>query len=268
MRRTNAFLVSCMATALLIAALAGPRPAAAQAGDLMQEIISRGTVKLCTAALAPWEFKDPNTGEWLGYNPELAQDFAKAANVKIEWVEAQWGTAIAALQAGKCDIGWAAFARTTQRALAVEFVEPHFYFGNFIAIKADNQKIKTYQDLNSPDVIFAARPDYSEVLLKQFFPKAQIKIIQSDNPDGPRLEVRANRADAVVDDGPTFAEFLRKKDNSWLKVLDLPPLTQNGAAWFLRPGNQRLLNFLNTFVEYEKEAGRIDELTKKWMSFK
>ena len=254
--------------ALMMPGLAAVGAASAQeSGDLLQQIIDRGTVRLCTAALAPWELKDPATGEWMGYNPDLARDFAEAINVEIEWVEAQWGTAIAALQANQCDIGWAAFARTPQRALAVEFVDPHFVFGNFIAVAADNEAVKTYEDLNNPDVIFAVRPDFSEVLIKEFFPNAQIRVIQSDNPDAPRLEVRAGRADAVVDDGPTFAEFMRKPGSDWLKVVDLPPLTANGASWFLRPGNQRLLNFLNTFLEYQKEQGRIEELTEKWMSF-
>jgi ABC-type amino acid transport substrate-binding protein len=266
MSRTKALLAAL--AAVMIPGLAAVGPAVAQqSGDLLQDIIDRGTVRLCTAALAPWEFKDPATGEWHGYNPDLARDFAEALGVQIEWVETQWGTAIAALQANQCDIGWAAFARTTQRALAVEFVNPHFTFGNYIAVAADNDAVQSYEDLNNPDVLFAVRPDFSEVLIKQFFPKAQIKVIQSDNPDAPRLEVKAKRADAVVDDGPTFAEFFRKPGNEWLKVLDLPPLTENGASWFLRPGNQRLLNFLNTFLDYQKEQGRIEELTERWMTF-
>ena len=42
--------------------------------DLLDEITKRGSVRLCTAAAEPWEFKDPTTGKWDGYNPALAEE--------------------------------------------------------------------------------------------------------------------------------------------------------------------------------------------------
>jgi ABC-type amino acid transport substrate-binding protein len=231
--------------------------------DLLDEITKRGSVRLCTAAAEPWEFKDPTTGKWDGYNPALAEELGKALNVKVEWVEEGWGTTIAALQANKCDIAWIAFVRSAKRALVVDFAEPHAVFGDVVGVKRTDNRFKTYADLNKASVTFAARPDYGEVLTRKYFPNAKVRVVQGDNPDAARLELQAGRADAVVDDGPTYAAFIKK--HSWMKILDQPPLETNGSAWAVRPGNEHLLHFLNTFIVAMKENGILDPLQQKWL---
>lgn len=256
-KKLTAVMVTTLFAAFLI-----PSQAAA---DLLDDIVKRGTVNLCTAALAPWEYKDPASGKWEGFNPDLARLMAKELGVKIKWLELGWGTTIAGLTAGKCDIAWIAFVRTAKRAMVVDFADPHFVFGEFVAVAKDEKRFKSLDELNQPDIIFAARPDFTETLTRKYFPKAQVRVIVGDNPDGPRLEVRAGRADAAMDDGPTLAAFMKQHD--WLRVLDLPSFEDNGASWAVRPGNEHLLRFLNAFLVQVKESGELDQLIDKWMKF-
>ena len=233
--------------------------------NLVDEVLDRGKIVLCTSSLAPWAFKNPDTNKWDGFVPELAYQMADEMGVEIDWVELNYGTMIPALLAGKCDVAFGSFVRSAKRAIVVDFTDSHFDFGTFVALRKDDERWTSYEQMNSPDFTFAARPDYSEVITKKYFPNAKVRITQGDNNDLPRLEVRAGRADGAIDDGPTLAAFNAEHD--FLKVFDGASLEGNGAAWALRPGTDHMREFLNTFLLSRKELGEYDRLVQKWMDF-
>ena len=233
--------------------------------NLVEQILDRGKIVICTASLAPWAFKNPDTNKWDGFVPELAYQLADEMGVETEWVEINYATMIPGLRAGKCDVAFGSFVRSAKRAMVVDFTDAHFVFGTFVALRKDDNRWTSYEDMNSPDFTFAARPDYSEVVTKKYFPKAKIRITQGDNNDIPRLEVRAGRADGAIDDGPTLAAFNAEHD--FLQVFDGPSLEGNGAAWAVRPGNDHMREFLNIFLLSRKELGEYDRLVQKWMAF-
>ena len=238
---------------------------AQQQSNLVEQAIDQGKIVICIPSLAPWAFKNPDTDKWDGFVPDLAYLMAIEMGVDIEWVELNYATMIPGLLAGKCDVAMGSFVRSAKRAIVVDFTDSHFDFGNFVAIAKDDTRWTSYEQMNSPDFTFAARPDYSEVLTKKHFPNAKIRVTQGDNPDGPRLEVRAGRADGALDDGPTLAMFNRQHD--FLKVFEGPSLEGNGAAWAVRPGSDHLRLFLNTFLLSTKEKGQYQTLVQKWMAF-
>ena len=231
----------------------------------VEVILDRGAVVICIPALAPWAFKNPDTDKWDGFVPGLAYQMAEELGVDIEWVELNYATTIPGLLAGKCDVAMGSFVRSAKRAIVVDFTDSHFDFGTFVAISKDDNRWTSYAQMNSPDFTFASRPDYSEVLTRKHFPNANVRVTQGDNPDSARLEVRAGRADGAVDDGPTLAMFNRQHD--FLKVFDGPSLEGNGAAWAVRPGDDHMREFLNTFLLSTHETGLYQELVDKWMAF-
>ena len=233
--------------------------------NLIEQVLDRGKIALCTSSLAPWAFKNPDTNKWDGFVPELAYQMADELGVEVEWVELSYANMIPALRAGKCDVAFGSFVRSAKRAIVIDFTDSHFDFGTFVAIRKDDDRWTSYEQMNSPDFTFAARPDYSETITKKYFPKATVRVTQGDNNDLPRLEVRAGRADGAIDDGPTLAAFNAEHD--FLKVFDGPSLEGNGAAWAVRPGSEHMLRFLNNFLLSRKELGEYDRLVQKWMAF-
>lgn len=265
----NVRYVSMKVLGLLIAvtlmvALAPVKTWAHHDEGLLDQIRERGVVRLCMASFIPYAWIDLDTDEWLGYDPELGREFAKQLNVELEIVEVQFSTAIAALQAKKCDIAWLGLVRIAKRALVVDFADPYIGWGIYVGVHRDDNRFKSYDDLNKPEITIAARPDYSGEMAKKFFPNAKHLILQTTNYDAPRMEILAGRADATVDDGPSLGLF--QKEHEWFKTLvDLGPKEPNEGAFAVRPGNERLLNFINAFIAHQKEGGLIPTLMAKYM---
>ena len=139
--------------------------------NLVDDILDRGEIVLCTSSLAPWAFKNPDTNKWDGFVPELAYQMADEMGVEIDWVELNYGTMIPALLAGKCDVAFGSFVRSAKRAIVVDFTDSHFAFGTFVALRKDDDRWTSYEQMNSSEFTFAARPDYSEVLTKKALPQ-------------------------------------------------------------------------------------------------
>ena len=137
------------------AALTRPGFARAQSGGTLDQIKQRGSLRVGVTQAPPWYSKDPRTGEWAtGVGVSLGKAMAQALNAKFEPVEVTWGTAIAALQAGKIDIMYMMDA-TPERAQAVDFPATPLLYYSMALLARDDLKVAKWSDLDMPSVRIA-----------------------------------------------------------------------------------------------------------------
>ncbi len=137
------------------AALTVPGLARAQAGGTLDQVKQRGSLRVGVTQAPPWYSKDPRTGEWAtGVGVSLGKAMAQALNAKFEPVEVTWGTAIAALQAGKIDIMYMMDA-TPERAQAVDFPATPLLYYSMALLARDDLKVAKWSDLDMPSVRIA-----------------------------------------------------------------------------------------------------------------
>ena len=74
-------------------------------------------------AYAPWNLTNPD-GTMGGFEPELAADLCKRANLKCKLVAHDWDTMIEALNANKFDIIMDAMSITPEREKVIAFSVP------------------------------------------------------------------------------------------------------------------------------------------------
>jgi polar amino acid transport system substrate-binding protein len=86
-----------LATVIASAAVLGAAQPAG-AAELVDEIKQRGVMRFCVADW-PYLTKDPKTGQWTGYDADLAQALATKLGAKVEYVDSEWGNIIPALLA-------------------------------------------------------------------------------------------------------------------------------------------------------------------------
>ena len=71
----------------------------------LEEIWGRGVLKVGTTGdYQPMSYLDPETGEYVGFDAELAEDLAADMDVGLEYVETSWPTLMDDLLAGKFDL--------------------------------------------------------------------------------------------------------------------------------------------------------------------
>lgn len=243
-------------------------PAAAQNTSLVKEIKSRGTLKVGMAESPPWQSPNPQSGQYEGFNVDLAKRVADIMGVKLEVVPATWSTLVPGLEAKQYDVVFANLFATPQRALVVNFTEPYSTYGFHVVVSA-NSKVKSLQDLNSPDVTFVGvSGTVEETYPKELYPQAKVKGLA--NSDVPTWigEVASGQADAAFLDPGTFRILKAKNPNleRRLRVLNgedalVKPV---GLAYAVRPEDTHMLEFLNTFIRDFVRNGEHVTLRDKW----
>lgn len=251
-----------VAVALVVAMLM--QPLAAQE-SVIKKAKSDGVLKVGIAESPPFAIKNPTNNNWEGLNVDMANDLAEALGVKLQVVDASWPTLINGLTAGQYDIIMASTFATPARAQSVVFTDSYIVAGELVVVHKDSPH-KTYDDLNKAGVVFSVLGGTTnEQTAKRIFPKAETRILVSENQVAPVLEVAAKRADANVGDQNSIRRFVKNNSQAPVRILDnTKALNQGRRAYAIRPTDFHFLNFLNNWIEHQKLSGRLDALMTKW----
>jgi len=248
-----------LALAAVVMIFAVPRGAVG--AGLLDTIKSRGALQLCVADY-PYIQKDPATGQWVGYDADLAAMFAARIGVKVQWVDVSWGNIVPALLAQKCDAVWSAPFVTPDRAKVVDFSSTVHNTGLLVVVRKGDTRFASYADLNHPSVTFVELPAADEKFARSSFPNATVKVIQSDNVNAPSLEVAAGRADASLVDALLVYDLVRK--NTGVQIVQGPILNRTNEAFMVRKDSPDLLAAVNTFLADMESNGTLQQLAAKY----
>lgn len=256
-------IIGTLRSAIVIAAglCLGASLAAAKENTL-ETIKKRGEIQILITNNYPYQFKEPGKDEWVGFNMDLAQTLANELKVKLTATEVTWATLVPSLMAKKGDIVWTAASMTTARAQVVWFTQPASYTSNNIVIKRTDARFKSLTDFNTDRVTFAVFPGAPESLVRSLFPQAKIRSLTGDNPQLPRLEVVAGRADASITDYDTAVKFAEA--NPTAAVWEVAPVSVTGNHFLVRPDDEHFARFMDAFIQDVRNRGGLRALGDKW----
>ena len=245
--------------------------AAAWASDIelakkstIAEVLARGELRVgFDAGYMPFEMTD-KSGNYIGFDIDLARELAKAMGVKFVPVNVDFDGMIPALLTGKIDVIMSGMTITQERNLKIGFSDPYIVVGQSILLnKKLEGKITSWEQLNDPQYHVVSRQGTTgEEATKRHLPKAQFKTFEKE-ADGA-LEVANDRADAWVYDMPFNVVFYAEQGQGKVIHLD-KPFTYEPLGIGIRQGDPDFLNFLNTFLRQVKADGRYDRIYDKWI---
>ena len=169
-RRTFISLMSVMAAAGVLAlagcssnsgssaAASGAASSAASTGAADQLAAIQTNGKLVVAlegAWQPWSYHD-ESDTLVGYDVEVSRAIAEKLGVEPEYVESDWDSLFAGLDAGRYDMVCNGVEVTDERALTYDFTTPYGYIHTALAVKKDNDTIQTFEDLKGKTVSVGA----------------------------------------------------------------------------------------------------------------
>ena len=144
-------ILSCALGAILMMFATAPGQAQ-EYSSTWEQVTESGVLRAGCIPGEPWGYKDPKTGEWGGFGPEIARLLAAELKVEMECVETTWSGAVPGLQANQFDIV-AGLDATPQRAMAIDFsTSPMVYYGVAVLARRDHE-FASWDELNNPDVI-------------------------------------------------------------------------------------------------------------------
>ena len=232
----------------------------------MERIQSEGVIRVGMADSVPFQFKDVASGEWRGYNVDMANRMAEAMGVNLEIVDATWATLIPGLESDRWDIAFVDMFATPERAVKVMFSDAYFTTRQAVMGNA-NAGVATWDDLNQDgkSIVFLAGTA-DEQVARDKFPNAESRPMVAEGLGTVMLEVASGRADATVASELNLRLFMAKNPNAPVTIVEEGRgIDAQGFSYAVRPGDDHLLAFLNTWVRSAKATGLATEVESKWI---
>ena len=132
---------------------AASEPAAAAESDLAY-VQDKGTLIIGITDFAPMDYQD-ESGEWVGFDADMAKAFAESLGVKAEFVEIVWDNKVLELDSKTIDCVWNGMTLTAEVTSAMECSNAYCNNAQVVIVPAD--KASEYQTVESvKDLTFAA----------------------------------------------------------------------------------------------------------------
>lgn len=251
----------------MLTVLAGPAAAGKLQQQLVQEstieqIISKGVIRVGMDTFVPWAMKDKK-GEFIGFEIDVARQLAADMGVKVEFVPTKWDGIIPALLTGKFDVIIGGMGITPSRGLKVNFTIPYEYSGmGIVAHKQKAAGFDSLEDFNTPDVEIACKTGTTAVeATKKFIPKAKIRLF--DNEAQIYQELRNGNVHAVVESAPRPAyEAAAYPDTLFVPIRGT--FTKEPIGFALRKGDFDTLTYFNSWITKVRDQGWLDDRYHYW----
>jgi polar amino acid transport system substrate-binding protein len=230
-------------------------------GSTIEKVLRSGKLKVGMATFVPWAMQS-KTGEWIGFEIDVAKRLAEDMGVKIEFIPTKWDGLIPSLLTGKFDLVIAGMMGTPKRALKINFTQPYDFTGTQICIHKDYvDKIKTPLDLNDPAYTVISRVGVTAAeTAKKYLPKAQKRLF-SDN--GSMVQELLNgKATAIIQSLPEPAQLVAKNPETLALVEGT--LTKEPISMGVRKGDPDTLAYLNNWIEVVRAEGFLEEKADYW----
>lgn len=217
---------------------------------------------------APFEMKDTN-GDPQGISVEVAKALGEYLDVEVEIVDLEFGSLIASLNARDIDVIIASMSITEERAEAIDFSDPYFYFPLITLLNKDFQdlnNVTTKEELFAVDGVKYVGP---RSFVSLSLPEEQALnpvILEVNDSTAAVLEVTTGSSDAFIISASSAAEY--HKTNETTTALLWDPIDSSPIGMGVRQTDvDSFLTSLNEFIgQLDTQGGTYDEIATMYDS--
>ena len=272
-RRTFISLMSVMAAAGVLtlagcssnsgssAAASGAASSAASTGAADQLASIQANGKLVVAlegAWQPWSYHD-ESDTLVGYDVEVSRAIAEKLGVEPEYVESDWDSLFAGLDAGRYDMVCNGVEVTEERAKTYAFTTPYGYIHTALAVRKDNEDIHTFEDLKGKTTANSLASTYME-LAESYGATVQ----GIDTLEETIQLLTAGRIDATLNADVSFYDYLNVHPDADFKLVAQTAEASHVAIPVLKSEDTAYLDALNTAIEELRADGTLKTLSEKY----
>jgi len=231
----------------------------------LETIRSRGILRVGTAGdYQPMSFLDPESGTYVGFDAELAEDLAASLGVEVEYVETTWLTLMEDTLAGKFDLAICGITITDARKEQALMSMGYLGNGKTVLCRVeDAEKYTSLEAINRPEVRVMENPGgLNEKFARENLPDATL-IIHDVNQEIPGL-VASGEADVMITE-TMEAGYYVGQDDRLAAPLILEPFNHGELGVLMPKDSEDLLEYVNGFIEDEETSGRLSELAEEYI---
>lgn len=229
-----------------------------QAADSdLNYVEGKGTLVVGITDFEPMDYQDAS-GNWIGFDADMAAAFAKSLGVEVEFQIIEWGNKVFELNGKTIDVVWNGMTLTDEVTSAMECSNPYFNNAQVVIVPAD--KADQYQTVDSVKGLRFAVEDGSagqeqvEALGAEFTPVL--------DQATALLEVKSGTADAAVIDF-LMAKAMIGEGTSYADLTYTVSLNNEEYGVGFRKGSD-LAAALNDFFKSSYDDGTMQQIAETY----
>ena len=233
--------------------------AAEEEKDALARIRESGKLVIAMeGAWQPWTYHD-ESGALTGFDVEVGALIAEGLGVTPVYQETAWEGILAGVDSGRFDIACNGVGYTEKRAESYNFSTPYVYTEMVLVVRADNEDIKSLDDLkgkktaNSPNSTYAMRSEAAgaEVVYVDTLGETMEMLLQG------RVEATLNAKDSVD-------SYLAEHPEAQIKVVLSVAGEPVAIPMQKGEGTKTLGEEINRILEEARQNGKLAELSSKY----
>ena len=209
-------------------------------------------------AWQPWSYHD-SSDTLVGYDVEVSRAIAEKLGVEPEYVESDWDSLFAGLDAGRYDMVCNGVEVTEERAKTYAFTTPYGYIHTALAVRKDNEDIHSFEDLKGKTTANSLASTYME-LAESYGATVQ----GIDTLEETIQLLTAGRIDATLNADVSFYDYLNVHPEADFKLVAQTAEASHVAIPVLKSEDIAYLDALNTAIDALRADGTLKTLSEKY----
>lgn len=211
---------------------------------------------------APMGFKDPKSGEIVGFDIDLAKEIInKRIGKEVEFKAIEWSSKEAELQSGKIDLIWNGLTITEQRKQNLAFSTPYLSSKQLIVTQKGKNTF-TRNDQITMHKIAVQSDSTGEAAVKKEL--SQVKPQAFDDYTMAIQALRNGQVDVVVVDQIFIEYYMKQNQDAHLEVNKITDFGTEDVGVGALKSNQVFLNEISQKISEAKKDGTYDQIKQSW----
>lgn len=270
-----------MKTTLRLAALACTAiiglSQASLAGEVLDRVLqNKVLIETTDRAYPPFSSID-DKGEVVGFDVDVAREFAKRLGVDMKVETPSWEIITAGNWKGRWDICVCSMTPTKERAEVLDFVLQYYSSPAIVVVNVDNNDIKSAADLNGKKVGVQSGTTYEKYIMKDLvidipgaekvtYPFTELTPVPYDSEDTAFQDLAlgtGKRLDAIVSNYLTAIERVKKAPDKFKIVGD--SLFGEPIWVSVDKGDPEWQAKIKEVFKQMSDDGTLKQLSEKWV---
>ena len=233
---------------------------AAVRADTFADVLKTGVIRIAVPLDVPPFGSQNQERKAEGFDVEFAKMVGKALGVKVELQQVTGANRIPYLLTDKVDVVISVMGLTPERAKQIMFTAP-YADTNLAVYGPKGANVKSADDLGTLKVV-AAKGTTQDLGLAAMNPKANI--MRTEDDATAATAYLTGQADLFATNSLIVPDLLKRAPS---KEFDLKFVIRRSPAHMgVKMGEFAMLQWLNSFIFFNKMNGELDRLHRKWLA--
>lgn len=221
------------------------------------KVREKGKLVVGITDFEPMDYKD-EAGNWIGFDADMATEFAHSLDVEVEFVEIDWDNKVLELNSGAIDCVWNGMTLTDEVKSAMDCSKAYCNNAQVVIVPAD--KADQYQTVESlKDLNFAVEAGSAGAAEAQ---NNGLKYTEVQNQAAALMEVKGGTSDAAIIDS-LMAAAMVGEGTSYEDLTYTIGLNSEEYGVGFRKGSD-LVPLLNKYFQVASTDGTLMNLAEKY----